>query len=54
MGRLVAFHDIAPLPENAGIKVPLVWAEVAVTHPTTEILDPAAPGMGIGICQRVA
>jgi hypothetical protein len=54
MGRLVGFHDIAPAPENTGIKVPLVWAEVAATHPTIEIHDPAAPGMGIGICRRVA
>jgi len=54
MGRLVAFHDIAPLPDNRRIEVPRVWAEIAATHETREFHDPAAPGMGIGVCRRAA
>lgn len=52
MGRLVAFHDIAPTPDNTGIKVPLVWNALRTTHRTRELLDADAPGMGIGVCWR--
>lgn len=52
MGRRVAFHDIAPLPAYTGIGVPAVWQEVAATHRTLELVDPDAPGMGIGVCWR--
>lgn len=54
MGRLVAFHDIAPTEDNAAIAVPVVWAEVAATHRTLAIVDPDAPGMGLGVCWRTA
>jgi hypothetical protein len=51
MARLVAFHDIAPTPDNARIDVPRVWREVRALHPTFEFHDPDAPGMGIGVAR---
>lgn len=49
LARLVAFHDIAPTPENTRIEVPIVWAEAKARYPSVEFHDPAAPGMGIGV-----
>lgn len=52
LARLVAFHDIAPLPENTRVEVPVVWREIvaAAGGHVLEIHDPDAPGMGIGVC----
>jgi predicted O-methyltransferase YrrM len=52
MGRLIAFHDVAPNAENTRIEVPKVWRELAALYPCVELRDPSAPGMGIGVLWR--
>jgi cephalosporin hydroxylase len=52
LARLVAFHDVAPSPNNSKVEVPKLWRELAPLYPSVELRDPAAPGMGIGILWR--
>lgn len=54
IGRLVGFHDIAPEPHNVRIEVPVVWRELVAQYPSVDFVDPAAPGMGIGVLFRDA
>lgn len=49
LARLVAFHDIAPLPENRRIEVPRVFGPLSTTHRSRTFIDAAHPGMGIGV-----
>lgn len=54
LGAMVGFHDIAPEPHNVRIEVPVVWRELVAQYPSVDFVDPAAPGMGIGVLFRDA
>jgi hypothetical protein len=49
LGHLVAFHDIAPSPENRRIEVPRLWNDLKDKAKSLEIVDLEHPGMGIGV-----
>ncbi len=49
LGHMVAFHDIAPAPENKRIEVPQLWHRLKDQAKSLEIVDAEHPGMGIGV-----
>jgi predicted O-methyltransferase YrrM len=48
-GGIVAFHDIAEHPEQAGGDVPRFWDEVKTSYRHEEIIENREQGFGIGV-----
>jgi predicted O-methyltransferase YrrM len=48
-GGIVAFHDIAEHPEQAGGDVPRFWNEVKTSYRYEEIIENRGQGYGIGV-----
>jgi len=46
-GGIVAFHDIAEMPDLPSIQVDKVWSEIKQGRETREILNPDTSGIGI-------